>query len=87
VFIIRPRQTEAERAYFEMQIESWMKSFYIVGFPFATAPTTNTTGWLLFSSFANLAIGTNRPLVDSAIFTAFGGRCCFTGLLTIYNRV
>ena len=38
--MILPKQTEADSAYFEMQIESWIKSQSMVGFPFATAPIT-----------------------------------------------
>jgi hypothetical protein len=58
-----------------------------VGLPFATAPTTNTTGLSLFIYFAYFDISTNLALVENAIFKQSVGKCNVTGLFTIYNKV
>jgi hypothetical protein len=59
----------------------------MVGFPFATAPTTITIGLSLLTLAANFVISISLAWVENAIFGASDGRCKVTGDLTISKRI
>lgn len=59
----------------------------MVGFPFATAPTTITMGLSLLIFYANFFISINLAFVENAILGASAGKCKVTGDFTIYKSV
>ena len=65
---------DADKAYFEIQTESSAYPTYIVGFPFATAPTRNTIGPFTFNYFTNSKLFTSLAFVDKAIFAHPSGK-------------
>lgn len=61
--------------------------FNLPGFPFATAPTTNANGLLLFNFSTYSFNFTDLPLVDVPIINVFNGIWSVTGFLITFKRV